>query len=123
MFAESLGGVTAQMLTVGLSAATARHQIIAGNIANANSPGYVAREADFSRLFQSAYAQLGGARAQAGWGAMPALPASGTAGGGAVELDVEIAKLSDNTLRYQSLLRGLDRHISNLAYVIADGRK
>jgi flagellar basal-body rod protein FlgB len=94
-----------------------RQQVLAGNIANADTPHYKARDFDFAAALQQAVAGRGEgsltlARTHAGH-----LPGSGgedsprllyrtpvqdSADGNTVEMDVERAQFADNALRYEA---------------------
>ena len=95
-----------------------RHQVLASNIANADTPNYKARDFDFSAAMQNA---LGG---KVAGGALPMrlsapghLNGSGGRGspalqyrtehqsavdGNTVDMDVERAQFADNALRYEA---------------------
>jgi len=49
-----LSDVTQQALGAALRGAQARHQALAGNIANATTPGYVRQDADFHNTLRAA---------------------------------------------------------------------
>lgn len=102
-----------------LNLRTQRHQVLASNIANADTPNYKARDFNFTTAMQNA---LSG-RAQAGGIALATTSAghiSGGSGGGAaqlqfrketqsavdgntVDMDVERAQITDNAMQYQIL--------------------
>ena len=114
-----------------------RQRLIAGNIANADTPGYAARDFDFA----AALRQATGAASQASPGS-PALPlaasrpghlmpAAGAAGSGApellyatasqtgldrntVDMDRERATFADNALRYEATLRFINAQAKTL---------
>jgi flagellar basal-body rod protein FlgB len=111
-----------------------RQQVIASNIANADTPGYVARDFDFTAALQKA---SGGTRA-----AVPAmtdtghmrLGGRGTAGaasmaytvqtqpsqdGNSVDLDRERASFVDNSIRYESTLRFINGHVKTMLTAIS----
>ena len=121
--------VTTALLMKALDAASLRHQAIASNIANASSINYRPLKVNFEQ-------QLGFARAALAQGASALTMADvahlqplleqepAPAGGGAsVLLDMEMVKLSQNTLHYQALLKGLTHRASILATAINEGRK
>jgi flagellar basal-body rod protein FlgB len=111
-----------------------RQQVIASNIANADTPGYVARDFDFTAALQKA---TGGATA-----ALPSMTDSGhmrlggrgTAGaasmaytvqtqpsqdGNSVDLDRERANFVDNSIRYESTLRFINGHVKTMLSAIS----
>ena len=92
-----------------------RQRVIASNIANADTPGYVARDVNF----REAMAQATGNASQPG--AVPLASSTGQLGGGStlayapqsqpsmdgnsVDLDRERSNFVDNSVRYESTLR------------------
>ena len=116
----SIESATKAMLGQALEATTMRHQAIAQNIANVNTPDYRAVDVSFED-------QLSGVRDQLEQGhgvsaAMmaqyhPTLVSADRTGsdGGAVSLEMELAKLSENTLHQQVLLKLLNSHYSVMA--------
>jgi flagellar basal-body rod protein FlgB len=94
-----------------------RQQVLAGNIANADTPHYQARDFDFASALQEAVAgrgesDLSVARTHArhlpgteGEGTPRLLyrtPMQDSADGNTVEMDVERTQFSDNAIRYQA---------------------
>ena len=53
-------------------------------------------------------------------GVQPELRASGVP---QVQLDMEAAQLAQNSVHYQALLKGLNRHYQLLSAAVSDGRK
>ena len=119
----SIETVTLHGLSLALDAAALRQQVIATNIANANVDGYVAQGVSFDAAMTDASGALdatgaatSGPRAHVG----PKLDSEGRPQ--PVQIDAEMADLSLNQLRYQSLISGLNKHLSVLAVAIADGK-
>lgn len=118
---------TSALISLALDATAMRQQAISHNIANVNTPGY-------QRLgvsFEGRMAELRGALAQ---GQTPSLASLSnyrpalqfdTAGSadGAVALDVEVAKLSENTLHQQALLKALNKHYALIGLAINGGKR
>ena len=110
-----------------------RQQLIAANIANADTPGYVARDMDFAAALRQATTKTAGGAAQAA-AAAPARPGhialSGGTHGGAdllyatpsqtsldrntVDMDRERARFADNALRYEATLRFVNAQVKTL---------
>jgi flagellar basal-body rod protein FlgB len=96
-----------------------RQQVIASNIANADTPGYVARDFDFAAALKNAAGGQGGPNVQRTNDAhlrIPGRDASDPAmgytvqtqpsqDGNSVDLDRERANFVDNSIRYESTLR------------------
>ncbi|BCL75756.1 flagellar basal body rod protein FlgB [Jeongeupia sp. HS-3] len=112
-----------------------RQQVLAANIANADTPNYKARDFDFGAAFKAA---LGGV-------AQPAMkqtdarhlqssttvdpfapqlgyrvPAQGAIDGNTVEMDNEMSQFADNTLRYQAALTFMQSRISSMKSVLSN---
>ena len=116
-----------------LSLRSERQRLIASNIANADTPGYVAREMDFATALRQATGSLA---------APPLLAASqpghlggvGTAGGAtplgyavasqtnldrnSVDMDRERASFADNTVKYEATLRFINGQVRTLLSAI-----
>ncbi|SHG76101.1 flagellar basal body rod protein FlgB [Massilia sp. CF038] len=92
-----------------LSVYSKRLELIASNIANADTPHYKARDLDFkaamSHAMQAAPLPTGqAARTLASPDVLPVLyrvPAQGSADGNTVDMDVERAAFAETSLRYQ----------------------
>ncbi len=97
-----------------------RQRLIASNIANADTPGYVARDMDFARALREATGQAVGrgreddaGRPHPGRPAAPAAeaqllytrPAQNNLDGNSVDMDRERAAFADNTVKYEATLR------------------
>ena len=108
-----------------------RSRVLAGNLANADTPDYKARDFDFRQALvqatgmQSLTAATPAARTNAGHltstalgGGGPSLlyrtPLQTSLDGNTVDLDMERANFADNTLRYEASLRFLNGQIRTL---------
>jgi len=103
-----------------------RQQVLASNIANADTPGYKARDFDFKSALATATAQPAVSLAQAATtqpagGAAPAPAAQPellyrsviqpTIDGNTVDMDVERAQFAENTVHYEANITMLTHHI------------
>jgi flagellar basal-body rod protein FlgB len=104
-----------------LSLRAARQELLASNIANADTPNYKAKDVNFASALQNALAGTGstlpiaqtspmhlqGNAGQAILGApvMYRTPTQPSADGNTVDMDVERAQFADNALRYESSVR------------------
>jgi flagellar basal-body rod protein FlgB len=125
---ESIEKITTAALSAALQAGATRHALIASNIANGGSEGYVPLRLSFD-------AHLAGAReALAERGVLdrqaveslrgeiePLLDEAG--GAGKVQVDQEMADMARNAVHFQALSQALSRHLSVLAMAAADGRR
>ena len=104
-----------------------RQQVLAGNIANADTPGYKAQDVDYaSALKQAQVVQTAAHNAH--------LPLAGSADGKAavvfraaeqpsidgntVDLDRERANFADNAMRYEATLRFINGHVRTMLSAI-----
>lgn len=114
-----------------------RAEVLAGNIANADTPYYKAVDFDFASALRGQMAaqgrmgleqtdprHLGGS--QGASGGKPGLAyrqaVQRSLDGNTVDMDVERAAFTDNALRYQSTLTFLNKRISGLADAIKGGQ-
>jgi flagellar basal-body rod protein FlgB len=104
-----------------------RSEVLAGNIANADTPNYKARDFDFQAAYRGAIGQgdLPLTRTHAGHlgssasAAAPSWlayrhPVQPSIDGNTVELDAEVARYSENALRYQASLTFTSQRIRGL---------
>lgn len=111
-----------------LSLRAERQRLIASNIANADTPGYVARDMDFARALREATGQTQGA-AVAATKARHLGPAAGARAEpqllyahasqdnldrNTVDLDRERASFADNTVKYEAALRFLNGQVRTM---------
>lgn len=112
-------GIHAQTLRVRAE----RTQLLASNLANASTPGYQARDIDFSAAMERS-AQDAQLDAAWGWGtgaagdAMYRVPNHPSTDGNTVEVGVEQALFSQNTSDFQVSLTFLNMKISGLQSAI-----
>jgi len=104
-----------------LSLRAARQELLASNIANADTPNYKARDIDFASALQNALTgtsaglpvvqtspmHLEGKAGGSVFGApvMYRKPVQPSADGNTVDMDVERAQFTDNALRYEASVR------------------
>ena len=115
--------VTSAVLRLALDGAAMRHQALASNIANAQTPGY----APLSVSFES---ELGRARERLAAGEDPAAVLADAApdvtegeGGAEMALDVQVAELAQNVVRYQALAKGWSKRMAILSSAINEGKR
>ncbi|MCC6764881.1 MAG: flagellar basal body rod protein FlgB [Deltaproteobacteria bacterium] len=123
-------------LTEGLGAALdlyqARHQVLAENIANSETPGYRARELQFADQLAAALAPPEpGSKTPEGAKAPPEPPRIEPAvdrdavlkpDGNSVALDVQVGRLSENVFKIQALTQILSDRYAGLKRVIEGGK-
>jgi flagellar basal-body rod protein FlgB len=106
-----------------------RQRLIASNIANADTPGYQARDVNFAQALKQATGHLagagtvaatqpghlqpaGGARAEANL--QYALPSQTNLDRNTVDLDRERASFADNALKYEAALRFINHDVRQM---------
>ena len=99
--------------TEALKLRSTRQELLAGNVANADTPSYKAVDFDFGKALAAATATKPGAPATA-----PELlyrePAQASLDGNTVEMDAERAKFADNTVRYEAALKFLNAQLKTM---------
>ncbi len=101
-----------------------RQSLIAANIANADTPGYRAVDADFAAALKRATeaAPVAG-RAPAATlrsDEVHVLPvAQGARDGNGVDMDAERARFAENAVRYEAALKTLNHQVKSLLTVIS----
>jgi flagellar basal-body rod protein FlgB len=110
-----------------------RQQVLASNIANADTPGYVSRDFDFAKalkdvsggpsrsavsLTSAGHMRLGTVDASSpdmGY----AVQTQPSQDGNSVDLDRERANFVDNSIRYESTLRFINGHVKTMLSAIS----
>jgi flagellar basal-body rod protein FlgB len=107
-----------------------RHRVIASNIANADTPGYQARDIDFGAALRAATGQLPAsarmATTQAGHIGLPqgadpaqaalryATPSQTNLDSNSVDMDRERASFAENSVKYEATLRFINGRVRDL---------
>lgn len=115
---EDLGGVTSQLVKMAVDASVLNQKIIANNIANANTPGFTPEVS----VFDKELAVLAGElleKSNDSWMTVELKSLSKELSQERfvqesteekVQLDMEMARMSENVIRYQALLEGLSKY-------------
>lgn len=116
-----------------LNLRAARQELIASNIANADTPNYKARDIDFASALQGALAGASPKLAMAATagshlnGSSPGVPGAPvmyrsavqpSADGNTVDMDVERAQFADNALRYEASVKFISEDIKKILSAI-----
>jgi flagellar basal-body rod protein FlgB len=114
-----------------LSLRAQRQQLLASNIANADTPNYKAVDIDFNSAMQSALQQVNAAELKLT--SSNHVPNTGTIGnadikeraskqnsldGNTVDMDIERAQFTENALQYEAAITLINNHFKNIASVI-----
>ena len=119
------------------------HNVLAGNVANVDTPGYRPKELDFSQAMAAARTALGGQAMVATDGRHMGVAGGGEAGsqassaaaamvhdgagtspsidGNQVDVDRTMAGLAENALQYGASARAAGKKLAILRYVISEG--
>lgn len=110
-----------------LSLRSERQRLLASNIANADTPGYLARDMDFASALREATAgagsplaglrvpRIGGADAGVAEANLRyAAPSQTNLDGNTVDMDRERAAFAENSLKYEATLRFINGHVRML---------
>ncbi len=108
----------------------ARQELIASNIANADTPNYQARDIDFASALQGALGNQSGALQLAGTAPQHLGGSSGqsilgapvlyravvqaSADGNTVNMDTERAQFAENTVRYEASLKFIGQQVKDI---------
>jgi flagellar basal-body rod protein FlgB len=106
-----------------------RQQLIASNIANADTPGYQARDIDFATVLKDAQAGQGKPQVAPLRGNGPDATPFGTellyrsvvqrsVDGNTVDLDIERAQFAENAVRYEAQLMFVSGQVKSMLAVI-----
>ncbi|KGT89698.1 flagellar basal body rod protein FlgB [Enterobacter cancerogenus] len=116
-----------------------RQDVLAANIANADTPGYLARDIDFSQQLKSAMASPATGKSAVSLSLtadrhiaaqatnfnddslLYRIPDQPSADGNSVDMDRERVNFADNALKYQSSLTFLGADIKKMMTVLSQG--
>jgi flagellar basal-body rod protein FlgB len=127
---------TLDVLERSLDARLLRHNVLAGNLANADTPGFTAKDVDVAAAMARGTAATGapsGERAGdiplslAGGGASGPSPivqkdgASAGLDGNGVDVDRTLAAVAENAIQYGAAARAVQKKLAILRYAANDG--
>jgi len=127
---------TGKWLERSLDASWMKNEAISNNIANVNTPGYKRSDIKFEEYFQnsidqtkigslkkdSRYLPIGKDKAHL---ANPQIISNNTSSrkdGNNVNIDVEMAELAKNTIKYNAMITQLSKEFSKIKIAIREGR-
>ncbi len=102
-----------------LNIRTAYHKVIAGNIANADTPGFKEKEIDFKKQLEKQMTYSGGVEieetAEQPFG-FPSLDEN------TVNMENQVMRLTENSMYYDALVQALSKKFSMMRYIISGGK-
>ncbi len=128
---------TTRILQKSLDLREQRQQVVAGNIANAETPGYARRTFEFEKRLQAVIKRpqmpvpvlhpkhfpLGGSSLERLQGEVTRQPdRSGIGDGNSVSMEDEMLTLSENQILYEAGIKMTKRKLQMLKYAANDGR-
>ena len=107
-----------------LFVASKRSEVLASNLANADTPNYKARDMDFDAIMQreSRGADQAGLSLASTKTLKYRVPYNPSLDGNTVEADVEQSEFSTNAIRYQASLNFINGRIQSLRLAITGGQ-
>ena len=110
---------TTLLLEKALGLRLVRHNLIAANLANMDTPGYEARDFSFADELRRAMEQAPVKQGSLSLGP----PAPLMREEGKVDLDREMARLAENSLMHDAMSRLISKKFELLKYAIGEGGK
>lgn len=98
--------------TEALKLRSQRQELLAANIANADTPNYKAVDFDFGKALAAATSTRTGPAP--GPEVLYRQPAQASLDGNSVEMDAERAQFADNTVRYEAALKFLNAQLKTM---------
>lgn len=95
-----------------------RHTVLAGNLANADTPGFAPLDVDFEAAMA---ATDGAATAKGAVGTAEGLEGAAGLDGNTVDVDRTMAALAENGMQYGAAARAASKKLAILRYVAGDG--
>ena len=123
---EALGGTTSDLVKLALDVSVLRHKVIANNIANANTIGFIPQRVSFEEYLSNVSSENVGQlklEIESLRGRLNNGELLHFSGADSVKLDMEMAKMAENVIRYQALLTGMNKHSSTVKLAINEGRQ
>lgn len=123
------------LLQKGLDASWKRNEVVANNIANADTPGFKASHVEFESVFQksleadsdsffssSGAGKAGPVAASAPYEIVTDKDSAVRMDGNSVDVDAEMTELAENTILYNALSYSVSKEFGRLKTVINEGK-
>lgn len=136
---SDLFGKTTDALASSINLRQLRHNVVSGNIANAETPGYKAKKLDFEEALARAidlngmgkmsvdnpdhYAVSGGAISSVRADVYDNPDVAMRNDGNTVDMEKEVATLTENTILYKAALELINKKLGGLRYAVTEGSR
>ena len=94
------------------------HKVLAGNVANVETPHYKEKDINFSDALQSSMNKVEDIRVTE----KTDYDGLNSSDGNTVNMETQVVKLTENSLYYNSLVRVISKKFATMKYVINEGR-
>ena len=118
---------TVQLMQDRLSLNSLNQRIVSGNLANINTPGYVAKESSFDEILRQSIEENAPQLVKSHTNHFDPMDLRGAMHSpelvetGPVDLDQEMMKLSRNSIEYQFMVTMLNKKFTMLKHAISEG--
>ena len=125
---EELGGTLGPLMRFALDAALARHDVLAHNIANASTPGFIRKDLDFQAAVRSVLPSAAATDTPAAMKSRIAATQERMEdyivkrSEGSLEVDEEMLELTKNVIYYRSILNAMSKRGSIIMAAVQEGR-
>jgi len=99
-----------------------QHVLTAGNLANADTPGYIAREVPFDEVLSSEIRAAERGEERGDSPVRDIAPVPWALDGNSVNPEREAVKLTENSLLYNALTTGVSKRMAMLRFAATDGK-
>jgi flagellar basal-body rod protein FlgB len=111
--------LTAVMVESALDGTSLRHMALASNIANAHAENYRPMQVEFESQVE---ALRSSGMTGSHQGLTPQITYGANTTGGSNAVDINMVLLNQNTLHYQSLIKGMNHYLGMMSAVLREGR-
>ncbi|MFK3938690.1 flagellar basal body rod protein FlgB [Alkalihalobacillus sp. NPDC078783] len=131
---DLFSGTSFRSIELGLNQAQQKQSMIADNVANADTPGYKAKQVPFSQTLENALSEpsIGAYKthtnhyefkgSDSGSTRLSGLKDRYHHNGNGVDIDKEMASLAENQIQYNALIERMNGRFSSLQSVIRGGK-
>jgi flagellar basal-body rod protein FlgB len=110
-----------RVLEAALDVRGQRHTVLASNLANADTAGYIPLDVDFQSALDDQLAAQDGATPAIEAKASESLAGPGGIDGNRVDVDRTLTAMTENGMQYSAVARAASKKLAILRYVAGDG--